>query len=57
LVVEFEGGTRQTYLAGQGFVEDAGMWINNWNPGATTTELVGVIIGMKGKAPVVFPDN
>jgi len=57
LVVELEDGTQKQYKAGEALVEDVDVWINNKNPGTTSTKFISVILSEKGKTAVVFPEN
>lgn len=57
LVVEEDGGTEKTYQAGDAFVEDANMWVNNKNPGTVPMKFLAVLMGKQISPTVEFQKN
>jgi len=54
IVAELDDGTRETYGAGQAFVEDALTWVNNTNPDATPARFFAVVAGGHGESKIAF---
>lgn len=54
--IVLDDGTRRTYDAGQAFVEDAGVWVNNRNPGDQPARFLAVVSGAPAADKVHFAD-
>lgn len=55
LVVEFEDGSRQTFHAGQGFLQCRSKWHRGRNDSSQTMRFLAVFFGAKGVPNVVHP--
>jgi len=54
IVAELDNGERQTYHAGDVFVEDAHRWVDNVNPGNEQAKFFAVVIGDVDEPKVQF---
>ena len=57
LTVEFDDGVRQTFDAGQGFLEAVNTWHNGKNPGQTPVTFLVIFAGEQGKPNMIRPDK
>jgi quercetin dioxygenase-like cupin family protein len=55
LLVEFEDGSRQSFHAGQGFLQCRSKWHRGRNDGSQTMRFLAVFFGGKGVPNVVHP--
>lgn len=56
IVAQTDDGTRRTFRAGEAFVEDAGRWVDNINPGATPARFLALVVGAAGEPKVLFEE-
>lgn len=56
LTTESDEGTTRTFAAGEAFLEDAGIWIDNRNPGASPARLLAVVASRAGEPKIIFED-
>lgn len=56
LTIESDDGIRHTFEAGEAFVEDARMWVDNQNPGATPARFLAVVVSGPDTPKISFED-
>lgn len=51
-----EAGDERTYEAGETFIEDAGMWVDNRNPGSSPARFLALAVGGTGEPKIRFEE-
>lgn len=56
VTAQTDTGEEHTYDAGETFVEDAGVWFDNRNPGTSPARFLGTVVGHADEPKVLFED-